>query len=106
MDQKGACIVLGKNIDLPVFGENLHCYIIHHQVLLHVNQLHTEGFIDHIHSFIIHHDKKSQVLVWTSDLLDYHVYGLYCRPMLTKLNSLFLSLISFTCKIMNIIMVL
>jgi hypothetical protein len=81
--QNSACVVLGRsNDDQPIFGEIKHCYIVKHHVLLHVDQLNTSGFVDHFHSFLITNNNNLQLLVWTSDLCDHHVYGLYRQPIL------------------------
>ena len=81
--QKGTCTIIGINADeLLIFGLIVNVYIIQYEILLNVKTFETIEFDDHFLVFILHEKADPNVFVWSSQLYDYYVYGLYTRPVL------------------------
>ena len=52
------------------------------RVLLEVKVLETIDFNEHLHTFAVHKESGCNVLVWSFDLYDNRVYGIYKQPIL------------------------
>ena len=70
-----------------VFGCVVDVCILRSRVLLEVKVLETIDFNEHLHTFAVHKESGCNVLVWSFDLYDNRVYGIYKQPILrTDMN--------------------
>ena len=75
MDQKEACVILGRNEDeLLIFGRIVDVYIIKSRVLLEISVLETIEFNEHFHAFVVCERNSPNMFVWPFDLCDYRLY--------------------------------
>ena len=66
-----------------MFGCVVDVYILRSRVLLEVKVLETIDFNEHLHTFAVCRENGCNVLVWSFDLYDNRVYGIYKQPILT-----------------------
>ena len=65
-----------------MFGCVVDVYILRSRVLLEVKVLETIDFNEHLHTFTVRQECGCNVLVWSFDLYDNRVYGIYKQPIL------------------------
>ena len=79
--QKEACVVIRfKESEDPIFGRIVNVYIVKSIVLLEIKVHETVEFNEHVHAFVVREKTDSWVYIWTSNLCDYWMYGLYTKP--------------------------
>ena len=79
---KGACIILGKDeYDQLIFAQIDDIYVINYKILLQAKPLQTIEYNDHLHSFTVCPSTEPDILVWSFNLTDHQVYGLYSQPI-------------------------
>lgn len=77
---EGACVVCSVDNEVITFGQIVNVYTIQHKVLLEVNLLKTLEYSDHVHAYIVTQQPGASVLVWSTQLFHFRVFGLYCNP--------------------------
>ena len=70
-----------SNNEVITFGQIVNVYVIQYKVLLEVNLLKTLEYNDHLHVYIVTQQTDSSLLVWSTQLFHYRVFGLYSTPI-------------------------
>ena len=62
--QKGAAIVLGKDVDedLVTFGQIVSVFVVRSTIVMELKLFKTQEFNEHFHSFIVHEIQKPSPL--------------------------------------------
>lgn len=74
--QENACVIVTHEL---LFGKICSVFIIENKILLLVTLLETISYSQHYHAFVVN-VRNRYMYVWTSDIVDYHVYGMYTVP--------------------------
>ena len=68
------------NFDQPLLTQIHEVFVVNYRVLLETKRLHIHEFNNHSHSYVVSDCHETSHFLWSNELKDYHVYGMYTKP--------------------------